>query len=144
MTPTQLAVQVREGLVIRDLAGQAKHDENQVKNLAYRICRLAGLPERGWHPLRHTFATHSALFGANPWSLQRWLGHKRIEETLRYVHTANAHARPTPERLTAIAAGEHDLDRRVLKMLGARRLLVQGHTEGTWTVLEGGRGMRRT
>ena len=54
---------VRTGLVMRDLDGEAKNDENQVKNLSYRICRLAGLPERGWHCLRHTFGTHAALFG---------------------------------------------------------------------------------
>jgi len=44
---------VREGLVIRDVPGQALNDENQIKHLFYRICRLAGLPERGWHTLRH-------------------------------------------------------------------------------------------
>ena len=59
----------REGLVIRNLAGQAKSDENQMKNLSYRVCRLAGLPERGWHTLRHTFGTHAAFFGVNPWRL---------------------------------------------------------------------------
>ena len=30
--------------------------------------------------------THAALFGVNPWKLQAWLGHKRIEGTMRYVH----------------------------------------------------------
>jgi integrase len=45
----------REGLVVCNLAGQAINNENQISNLFYRVCRLAGLPERGWHTLRHTF-----------------------------------------------------------------------------------------
>jgi hypothetical protein len=111
---------VREGYVIRDLAGQAKHDENQVKNLSYRVCRLARLPERGWHTLRHTFGTHAALLGVNPWRLMTWMGHKRIDETMRYVHVAEAHGRETPKVLLEAVEGEYDPDRRVLKMLGAR------------------------
>jgi integrase len=111
---------VREGLVIRNLAGQAKNDENQIKNLMYRICRLAGLPERGWHTMRHSFGTHAAMFGVNPWRLMTWLGHKRMEETMRYVHVADAHARELPQEVLAAADGEHDPDRRILKLLGGR------------------------
>lgn len=120
---------VREGLVIRNLAGQAKNDENQIKNLSYAICRRAGLPERGWHTLRHTFGTHAALLGVNPWRLMTWMGHKRIEETMRYVHVAETHARQIPREVLEAAEGEYDPDRRVLKMLGARASLR--HMDGT-------------
>ena len=126
---------VREGYVIRNLGGQAKSNENQVKNLSYAICRKAGLPERGWHALRHTFGTHAALFGVNPWRLMTWMGHKRIDETLRYVHVAETHAREMPKELIAAAADEHDPDRRVLKMLGARAF--QRHIGGTWSADSG-------
>jgi hypothetical protein len=111
---------VRAGFVIRDLDGQAKNDENQLKNMMYRLCRLTDLPERGWHQLRHTFGTHAAMFGINPWRLMAWLGHKRIDETHRYVHVAEAHLRDTPSEVVAAADGEPSPDRRVLKMLGAR------------------------
>jgi integrase len=113
-------VVVRTGLVVRDLGGHAKNDENQIKNLMYRICRLAGLPERGWHALRHTFGTHAAMVGVNPWRLMAWLGHKRIDETHRYVHVAEAHAREIPPELLVAVEGEFNPDRRVLKMLSAR------------------------
>jgi hypothetical protein len=43
--------------------------DNETKYHCYRICRAAGLPERGWHNLRHAFGTHAALFGVNPWKL---------------------------------------------------------------------------
>ena len=116
---------VREGYVIRNLADEAKNDENQIKNLSYKICRLAALPERGWHTLRHTFGTHAALFGVNPWRLMTWMGHKRIEETMRYVHVAESHRRELPPELLAATEGEFDPDRRILKLLGGRRNLRQ-------------------
>jgi len=115
----------REGFVIRNLGGQAKTNENQIKNMMYRVCRLAGLPERGWHTLRHSFGTHAAIFGVNPWRLMTWMGHKRIDETMRYVHVASAHMRDLPKELLDAASSEHDPDRRVLIMLGARGSLVR-------------------
>jgi integrase len=60
-----------------------------------------GLPNSRWHKLRHTFGTHAALFGVNPWSLMVWMGHKTITETLRYVHVAHAHRRPVPQVVLA-------------------------------------------
>ena len=43
------------------------------------LCRLSRARDR-----RHCFGTHAALFGVNPWRLQSWMGHKRIEETMLY------------------------------------------------------------
>jgi hypothetical protein len=37
------------------------------------------------------------MFGVNPWKLMQSMGHKRIDETMRYVHFADAHMRPHPE-----------------------------------------------
>jgi hypothetical protein len=48
------------------------------------------------------------------------MGHKRIDETMIYVHVAEHHRREIPDAVLAAAAGEPDPDRRVLKMLGAR------------------------
>jgi len=124
MTPTLFAAlqslaTVREGLVIRNADGSAKNDGDTEFTLA-RICRRAGLPRRGWHTLRHTFGTHAALFGVNPWSLQTWLGHKRIDETMLYVHVAQHHGREVPAPVRAAAEGVIDADGRVLAMLGGR------------------------
>jgi site-specific recombinase XerD len=33
----------------------------------------------------------------NPWRLQAWMGHKRIDETMIYVHVAETHRRDLPE-----------------------------------------------
>jgi|SRR6185436_13635397 len=37
------------------------------------------------------------MFGVNPWKLMQWMGHKRVDETMLYVHFAEAHMRPLPE-----------------------------------------------
>ena len=78
------------------------------------------MPFRLFHTLRHTFGTHAALFGVNPWRLQAWLGHKRIDETMLYVHVAEAHPRELPEHVQQAARIEGDPDRRILAMLAAR------------------------
>jgi len=110
---------VREGFVVRSFDGSAKRD-GQTCHAIERICRRAGLPVRYWHTLRHTFGTHAAMFGVNPWRLQAWLGHKRIDETMLYVHVAENHRRDIPESIVAAGCNEVDPDRRILKMLGAR------------------------
>lgn len=110
---------VREGLILRRDDGETLTDSH-VATVLNRICRLAGLPERGWHVLRHTFATHSAMFGVNPWTLQSWMGHKQIEETMLYVSYANAHRTPIPPSVLAAGAGEIDPDRRIVKQLSER------------------------
>ena len=110
---------IRDGFVVRNLDGTEKTDKQAVWALA-RICRLAGLPVRQWHTLRHSYGTHAALFGVNPWRLQTWLGHKRIDETMLYVHVAEAHAREWPEPVHEAARREMDPDKRIVAMLGAR------------------------
>jgi len=110
---------IREGLVVRNVDGEAKTD-GQADAAIKRVCRRAGLPGRGWHTLRHTFGTHAALFGVNPWRLQSWMGHKRIDETMLYVHVAEAHARALPPPVRDAAMRVVDPDARIVAMLGAR------------------------
>jgi integrase len=113
---------VPEGYVVFDRLelGRCKNEENLFKRLMDRVCRKAGLPEAGWHRLRHSFGTHAATFGVNPWRLMTWMGHKRVDETMLYVHVAENHRRELPELVLAAAARETDPDRRVLAMLDAR------------------------
>ena len=110
---------VREGNVVRPYGGEGFSD-SQCDKVLRQICRKAGLPVRAWHILRHTFGTHAAMFGVNPWRLQAWMGHKRIDETMLYVHVAEAHARELPDGVREAGESERDPDRRVLAMLGAR------------------------
>jgi len=121
---------IREGFVVRNVDGTHKTDD-QADKAIQRICRKAGLPVRHWHTLRHTFGTHAALFGVNPWRLQAWLGHKRIDETMLYVHVAEAHHRELPEIVREKARGIDEPDTRVLAMLGARGSLELNEVRGS-------------
>lgn len=114
---------VRTGFVLKGEEGGPKTDE-QARYALDSIYVKAGLPSKGWHILRHTFGTHSALLGVNPWRLQAWMGHKRIDETMLYVHVAEDHRRPIPALVLQAPGAETDPDRRILAMLGAR-LAVQ-------------------
>ncbi|HEU4729005.1 MAG TPA: tyrosine-type recombinase/integrase [Kofleriaceae bacterium] len=115
----------KAGFVIRNADGSGMTD-NETKYHCYRLCRVAGLPERGWHILRHAFGTHAAMFGVNPWKLMLWMGHKRIDEMMLYVSFAEAHLRPLPDALLQAQRGHDDPDRRVIAMLSARRLVPRG------------------
>jgi integrase len=117
--------QVRRGRVICTPNGEPVA-EAALKHGIYRVCRRAGLPERGWHALRHSFATHLAHFGVNPWRLQAWLGHSTINMTMRYVHHVEEHYRSLPEEIAEAGRGVLDPDQRVLVMLAARTAIVRG------------------
>ena len=54
------------------------------------LLRRAGCPPlaRGWHSLRHTFASMFIRAGGNLVALQKILGHADIKMTLAYAHLA--------------------------------------------------------
>jgi hypothetical protein len=60
----------------------------------------------------------------NPWRLQTWMGHKRIDETMLYVHVAEAHARELPDPIREASLAPADPDARIIAMLGARALAM--------------------
>lgn len=79
-------------------------------SVLWRLCRA--------RDSRHTFGTHAALFGVNPWRLQSWMGHKR-SDVLRHVDVDH----PSAGDPGVGCGGCRDRarpDRRILKMLGAR------------------------
>jgi hypothetical protein len=80
----------------------------------------SGWPESGWHRPRHSVGAHAAPFGVNPWLLMTWMGHKRLDETMLYVHVAENHRRELPEPILAASSRETDPDRRVVATLDAR------------------------
>jgi site-specific recombinase XerD len=60
--------------------------------------RLAGLPARGVHCLRHTFGAHLAMRGASPKAIQELMRHADLSMTQRYTHLSPA-ARESAVRL---------------------------------------------
>lgn len=60
-----------------------------VKRVIPRACRKAGLQDkRGWHTLRHTYASHLVMLGTPLKVVQELLGHATLEMTMRYAHLA--------------------------------------------------------
>jgi hypothetical protein len=76
----------------------------------------------------------------NPFRLQAWMGHARMEETLLYVHLAQAHPRPLPEHMVEAGMGEVDSELRALRILGARAGKIGAVTTKAWELRSPRRG----
>jgi integrase len=70
-----------------------------IRGRFYRALREAGIEGFRWHDLRHTFASHLVMAGANITSVKELMGHKTIAMTLRYAHLAPDFQRDAINRL---------------------------------------------
>jgi hypothetical protein len=52
------------------------------------------------------------------------MGHKRIDETMRYVHLAEDHQRPIADAILSAGAAITSPDARILAMIAARGIHV--------------------
>ena len=95
------------------------HDR-RVAGLGTLECRTRA-ESFGVRTQRSSASTHGAC--------KRGLGHKRIDETMLYVHVAEAHHRQIRSDLLAAWSGEGDPDRRIVAMLGARGNVVAAEVE---------------
>jgi len=59
-----------------------------VQNAFIVAKKKAGITKRGIsiHSLRHTYATHLLESGVNIRAIQRFMGHEKLETTMRYLH----------------------------------------------------------
>lgn len=64
-----------------------------------------GLPDATVHSLRHSFATHMIEGGASLHSVQRLLGHKKIETTMTYLHVTHQSREDTRALIEALCQG---------------------------------------
>lgn len=71
----------------------------------YIQCKqAAGIEKRGGiHALRHAYATHQLEAGMPVHKLQRLLGHRSLESTMRYVHYVSEHQAGTSTNVDLIA-----------------------------------------
>lgn len=64
------------------------------------LLKCQGIPRRGFHALRHTFATRAVECGMDVKTLSEILGHKNPTVTLtRYVHSLESHKREMMNKL---------------------------------------------
>jgi integrase len=74
------------GLIFIAPAGGAV-GEGSLDSALKTTCRLAGLPARHWHELRHHYASVLIAGGENPKVVSKRLGHKDVMTTMRtYAH----------------------------------------------------------
>ena len=66
-------------------------------------CDRGGIPRIPVHGLRHTFGSQMAMAGANPFAIQKAMGHKDIKTTMIYVDVARPHIREQVEKLDKIS-----------------------------------------
>ena len=83
-----------DGLVfpVRDGDGQRMGKSYDMLGLAV-LLKAAGsqVPDKEWHALRHTFASHYMMAGGSILELQRLLGHHSVTQTEKYAHLAPDH-----------------------------------------------------
>jgi integrase len=69
------------------------------KRSVHSAYRRAGLPYRGLHILRHTFASHLAMKRVDLPTMQRLLGHGSIRTTMIYAHLTDQHVQHAAEQI---------------------------------------------
>jgi integrase len=61
--------------------------------------KRAGIDKVTMHQLRHAFCSHALMAGADPRSVQAWMGHKDLRTTLLYAHTLPEHEHAAIQRV---------------------------------------------
>ncbi|MEA1080874.1 tyrosine-type recombinase/integrase [Marinobacter qingdaonensis] len=65
---------------------------NQIQVMFGRMKKRAGITsDKGYHALRHTFATRASEKNIDLKTIQKWLGHASISTTMIYVHSTEEH-----------------------------------------------------
>lgn len=105
-------------IVFPNEAGRMHGESARIfQEVLYRVIDRAGFPrvirngkERRYivfHSLRHTFASHWMMNGGDLFKLQKILGHKDPQMTMRYAHLAPDAFAGDLARLGTVAAGGH-------------------------------------
>jgi len=66
---------------------------SSIRKLVKKYYTKAGVRKSGVHTLRHTFSAHNVNNGMSIADLQKILGHKKKETTLKYIHLAKTNLR---------------------------------------------------
>ncbi len=84
------------------------HQETPLKNYddSFRLALgRAGITDFRWHDLRHTFASHMVMSGADLSTVQACLGHSQQTMTQRYVTLAPNHVKRAVRLLDKVFSG---------------------------------------
>lgn len=74
----------------------------QVTVAFVRACEKAGITDFSFRDLRHTYASHLRMHGADLHDLQKLLGHSDPRMANRYAHLSNEHLGNAARRLDGV------------------------------------------
>lgn len=100
-----------DGSLLPRWACESKSKRERDDSPLMKVCRRAGLRRTGWHGLRHTYASHLVMLGANLTEVQQLLGHSTIAMTMVYSHLSPS-ARRAAVGLLDKAPGSTDASQR--------------------------------
>lgn len=93
--------------VLCDAVGRPLDPRNDVRSFK-KLCRLAGVPERRLHDLRHSAATALLLADVDLATAGAMLGHSRVDMTARYTHVLADRKRVAADRMEGVLFGRPD------------------------------------
>jgi site-specific recombinase XerD len=104
-----LAMQVFEAMGIRERKRRGQRNElfpdidpAQLSMRFIRAARQAGVEGVSFHTLRHTFASHLKMAGADLDDIRRLLGHGDMRMVQRYAHVGKSHLEAAAARLNGV------------------------------------------
>jgi integrase len=83
----------------------------QLSTRFIRACRDAGVKDRSFHDLRHTYASHLRMKGADLDDIRRPLGHSDLRMTIHYAHLLPEHLEGAASRLDGVLTLPEPIDK---------------------------------
>ena len=94
----QSTTQKSTGLVFSRKDGS--HLSNEMLRKPFeKICKKAHIKKIRMHDMRHTFASLALMEGVDVPTVQKWLGHKDIQTTMRYIKLLPEHLQEQSKKL---------------------------------------------
>jgi integrase/recombinase XerD len=98
-------IQSGAGLVARMRAAKTPMPQGSLQRLLVVARKELDIPDATVHTLRHSYATHLIESGASLHTVQRLLGHKKIDSTMVYLHLTHQSREDTRALVEALCQG---------------------------------------
>ena len=97
-------IRKEQGLTSQYIFTYSKRTISRIDRAFKAALTRANIENFRFHDLRHTFASHLIMRGANLRDVQELLGHKTMTMTLRYSHLSQEHKRKAVNLLNGLTS----------------------------------------